>query len=260
MAEYWNGSASGDYDAAGNWVTASPTSGDVIYPASTTQGVTSGCDNENAHDYDTMWIQEGANYDLGSAGTPMYMSADLLKFEGGGKLFFKGGDVVTDLVVIKARPATANITSVTLTDGGTHGFTAICVQQGNVSIGASLTDTITTLTVMGQSIVTLGASNVVTTYTQTGGTVTASTAPAESRIYGGVFNLDTAVLGAGGIDIYGGIVNILTTGTHPLINLWGGYLDLTRSGNLKTVSVLNVYGGEYKTNKLVTLTALNDYR
>ena len=113
--QYWGGGVSGDWDTAGNWTSAKPGNNDnVIFPASTTQAITSGQTDENAIDVDLLWFQEGFDANVGSSGNELYISADKLIYEGGGQLWFKAGDTVCDLVIIKARPATSGITSVNL--------------------------------------------------------------------------------------------------------------------------------------------------
>jgi len=262
--EIWNGTTSGNWDTAGNWVTIKPAANDnVSFPASATQDITSGCDNENGIDVDELWIQEGANYNLGTVSVPVYISADLLKFEGGGSKFYKAGDTGCDLAIIKARPASSGITSVTLNGTGTTDYTDIRIQQGKVTVGPTLdavaTGDVPSLRVMGDSEVTVSAGSTFTNYQQGGGVVTNHSTLTNAVICNGTFNQDTVVTGTT-LDIWGGVVNILIAGTHPLINLYGGFLDLTRTSALKTVSVLNVYGGDYKTNGRVTLSAVNDYR
>jgi len=264
MATQAWGGGTGAWGTAGNWTSAVPLSNDtVLLPASTTQGVTSGQTTQNAVDPDLIWVQEGANYDIGSSGSELYISADLLKFEGGGKLFFKAGDTGVDLAIIKARAATSGITSVTLNGTGTTDYDAIHIQRGIVALGSTMVGVtgapIITLTVGGDSSVTVGAGSTYTNYTQYGGTVTNNSTFTNTRIWGGTFNQDTAVTGTL-FDVYGGTANILFGGTHPTINVYGGMVDFTRSASLKTITTLNMFGGSYKTNQLVTITTLNDYR
>ena len=261
--QYWGGGVSGAWTTAGNWTSAVPVDDDtVIFPATSTQAVTSAHTAENDVDVDLLWFQEGFDASIGSSGSELYISADKLIFEGGGQLWLKAGDTICDLVIIKARPATSGITSVYLNGTGTTDYTDIRIQRGNVAIGATLQGAaaaVPSLWVGGDSIVSVAAGSTFTTYRQNGGTVTCHSTLTGAVICGGVFNQDTVVTGTT-FDVYGGAVNILTAGTHPLINLYGGFVDFTRSGNLKTVTALNVYGGDYKTNALVTHTAINDYR
>jgi hypothetical protein len=256
----WGGGVSGDWDTAGNWTSAKPGNNDtVLFPASTTRAVSSGQTDENAIDVDTLWFQEGFNANVGSSGNELTISADLLKFEGGGQLWFKAGDTVVDLAVIRARPATSGITSVYLNGTGTTDYTDMRIQRGNVAIGSNLS-TVTKLWVGPDTIVSIASGSTITDYRQSGGVVTCDSTLTNAEICAGTFNLDTVVTGTT-FDVYGGIANILFGGTHPLINLYGGFVDFTRSGTLKTVTTMNVYGGDYKYNELVTFTnPVNDYR
>jgi hypothetical protein len=237
-----------------------PASNDtVIYPASNTQAVTSQHTDENAVDCDLIWWQQGYDANIGSSGNELYTSADKLIFEGGGQLWFKAGDTVCDLTIIKARPATSAITSVNLNGTGTTDYTDVRIQRGNVAIGASLS-TMTSLWIGRDTIVSIAAGTTITDYRQSGGSVTCHSTLTNAEIQGGTFNLDTVVTGTA-FDVRGGLVNILFGGTHPLINVYDGMLDLTQSGSLKTVTTLNMWGGDYKTNALVTFTnPVNDYR
>lgn len=256
----WGGGVSGSWDTAGNWTSAKPGNNDtVLFPASTTQAITSGHTDENAIDVDLLWVQEGFDQDIGASGSELYISADLLKFEGGGRLFFKAGDTVTDLAIIKARAASSGITSVVLNGTSTTDYTDVRIQRGKVSVGANLS-TMASLRVGGDSDVTIAAGSTITDYAQYAGSVTNNSTLTNAVICDGIFNQDTVVTGTT-FDVYGGQVNILTTGTHPLINIYGGFVDFTRSANLKTVTTLNVFGGDYKTNELVTFTNQpNNYR
>lgn len=261
--QFWGGATSGDWNTAGNWTSAVPVSTDtVVVPASTIQSITTGLDDENAVALTKMWVQEGFNGDIGSSGTELFITTALMKFEGSGKLFWKAGDAVSALAIIKARPATSGITSVTLSGTGTTDFTDIHVQQGRVVIGAGLS-TVTNLTVNGDSDVTLGSGTTITDMRLNIGTLTADSVGATTIIHGGVFNLNT-VISPATFEVWGGQANLMFGGTYTnIIDIYGGVVDFTRSAQLKTVNAINIFGGDLVINDNVTLgsaTAIKDYR
>ncbi len=261
--QFFGGGVSDNWDTAGNWTSAKPGAADtVVVPASTTRSILTGLNDENAVKLAKMWVQEGYNGNIGASGTELFISADLMKFEGSGQLFWKAGDDVSALAIIKARPATAGLTSVTLSGTGGTDFTAIHVQQGKVDIGAGL-DTLALLTVNGDSIVSLGSGTTVTDMRHNAGTMTANSVGATTIICGGIFNLDT-VISPATFEVWGGVVNLMFGGTYSnTIDIHGGLVDFTRSAQLKTVDSINIFGGDLKINDNVTLgsaTAIKDYR
>lgn len=261
--QFWGGGTSDNWDTGGNWTSAKPVAADtVVAPASTTRSILTGLNDENAIALTKMWVQEGYNGNIGASGTELYITTALMKFEGSGQLFWKAGDAVSALAIIKARPATSGITSVTLSGTGTTDFTAIHVQQGKVDIGAGLS-TLALLTVNGDSIVALGSGTTVTDMRHNAGTMTANSVGVTTVICGGIFNLDTVITGTT-FEVWGGQVNLMFGGTYSNeINIHGGVVDFTRSAQLKTVNDINIFGGDLKINDNVTLgsaTAVKDYR
>lgn len=261
--QFWGGGTSDNWDTGGNWTSAKPVAADtVVCPASTIRSILTGLNDENGVALTKMWVQEGYTGDIGSSGTELFITTALMKFEGSGKLFWKAGDAVSALAIIKARPATSGITSVTLSGTGTTDFTDIHVQQGRVVIGAGLS-TITNLTVNGDSDVTLGSGTTITDMRHNAGTITANSVGVTTVICGGIFNLDTVITGTT-FEVWGGQVNLMFGGTYSnTINIHGGMVDFTRSAQLKTVDDINIFDGDYKINDNVTLgsaTAIKDYR
>jgi len=262
--QIWQGST-GVWDTGGNWSgAAKPGANDTaIFPASNTQAVTSGHTDENGVDVDLLWIQEGYDAAIGGSGSELYISADKVVHEGGGALWLKAGDTVTDEVIINATSASAGMTNATLNGTGTTDYTAITVLRGNVTIGGTLSN-VTTLTIgkrtnpVGDAIVTQSSGSTVVTVWQYGGSYTTDSAITTCNLINGVINQDTATTTT--LNQFGGTFNYLFGGTITTVNLYGGLFDPTRSGVAKTISTLNVYGGTYRDNALTTYTAINDYR
>jgi len=255
----------GVWDTGANWSGASkPGANDtVIFPANSTQAVTSGHTDENGVDVDLLWIQEGYNAAIGGSGSELYMSADKIIHEGGGALWFKAGDTVTDEVIINAQSSSSGMTNATLNGTGTTDYTAITILRGKVALGATLS-TLTTLTIGSRTnaatdaSVTMAAGSTATTVWQYGGTFANDSAITTLNLINGIINQDTATITT--VNMFGGTLNFLFGGTITTVNQYGGLFDPTRSGVAKTITTLNIYGGEYRRNALTTYTTVNDYR
>lgn len=257
MADKFWISADGDYDIGFTGGVTLVSADRGIFPASNTQAVLSNHDDHNAVDAALIWFQEGFNANIGSGGSELFTSAGIVRYEGGGQLFLKAGDNRINLTIIRARAASAGITSVTLIGTGTTDYEDIIVQRGNVSLGGSMAD-IASLTIMRDSIVSLASGTTAVLLEMTGGTFNSNGAITTADICGGVLNQDTAVIGTE-LRMKAGTVNLLFGGTYPLINQYGGHIDLTRSSDVKIITEWNIYGGTYAINELTTAT-INDYR
>ena len=270
----WAG-ADGNYDTSSNWNPPgkpSLTSDDVIVPKDHTQAIISGADNENAIDLNSIYIQRGHNQDVATSGAPWYISADELVHEGGGTLYFKGGDVKTDVVHINATPSTAQALSASLTgDAAAADYGNITITRGRVTI-EGVTFTIDRL-VCGFT----GSqpSDVDVTISPTNGLIT------EMYVYGGTVKLSRPVtrllVCAGTVVIddfkpvtvhqYGGTVEYRTptsVGDITEYNLGGGFLDLTKAFLPHGITTLNLFGSpavaRYLEGRYTTIGTINHFR
>lgn len=271
MAQHiWVGTT-GDYDTGANWNPDKPSvaTDDVIVPASTTQAITTGADNENAVDLNSIYIERGHNQDVATSGAPWYIGSDLLVHEGGGTLYFKAGDSFVDDVIINATPATAGAKSASLTGvTSVNSYDRIKVVRGDVDIEA-IDFTIDELLV---GYVGSQASDVRVDCKSVNGTIT------DCHVYGGLLILNrpvTRLVVTGGRVViddydpttvyqYGGVVEYMNAGTIGTYNLGGGTLDLTKSYDAKTITTLNLFGSPNMSriieDRYVTVTTRNDYR
>ena len=255
--EFWN-SADGAYTTgfAGGPLGAGNRG---IFPASILQGVTSAHTAQNAVAPAMIWFQEGFNANIGSSGSELYTSPVILRFEGGGELWFKAGDDAVTNTIIRARPASSALVSANLNGTGTTDYTNVIIQRGNVAIGGSLS-TMASLAIMAESVVSMAAGSTVTLLEMLGGTFNNNATVTTAEVSGGVLNQETAVITTE-LRVKGGQVNLLFGDTYPLINQYGGFVDFTRSSDVKIVTTMNIYGGDYKYNALTTFTnPVNDYR
>lgn len=269
----WAG-ADGNYDTGGNWNGGKPSGAtdDVIVPKDHVQAIISGADNENAVDLNSIYIQRGHNQDVATSGAPWYISSDLLVHEGGGTLFFKSGDVKTDVVIINASAASAGQQSASLTgDAAAADYGDITITRGKVVIeGVTFTIDRLVCGFTGSQ-----ASDVDVTLPATNGLV------AEMHVYGGVVRLSRPVtnliIAAGTVIIddfvpvtvhqYGGTVEYRTptsVGDITEYNLGGGFLDLTKAFLPHGITTLNLFGSpelaRYLEGRYTTITTINQYR
>lgn len=235
-----------------------------IYPASNNQAVLSEHTDENGVDQDLIWIQEGFSPDIGANGSELFTSADKLIHEGSGALWFKAGDALCDEVIINTQAATSGITNATLIGTDTTDYDKITILRGRVTLGANLSSDLTRLTIgrrtnpLSDAFVTMGAGSVVPTLLQYAGTLNNESAITTAYLTNGTLTQDTATITT--VYMTGGTLLYLFGGTIAEVNVYGGLFDPTRSGRQKTITVLNMFGGNYADNALTTYGTINDYR
>jgi hypothetical protein len=265
----WQAST-GDWDTGSNWSdTAKPdATDDIVIPATTTQAITSNCDNENAIDCVSILIQAGHNQDIGSSGVPLYISTGELIHNGGGTLYFKAGDAKIDRTVIDASPSAAGTKSASLTgDAAAADYGEIQVVRGDVDIeGVTFTIDLLMVGAVGSgSTIKLdvkAANGAITDMHVASGLVYLNRPVTRLTVAGGRVIIDnykpTTVYQTGGVVEYKTPTSV---GDITTYYLKGGFLDLTQSYWPKGITTLIVDGSaRYLKDRNTTITNEEDYR
>lgn len=255
----WQG-ADTDWSTPGNWSAATePVSNDIaIIPASSAQAI-AGSD-ESAVDLDALLVEAGYLANIGSSGSELNISADLVKFFGSGNFYYLDGAGITDLVLINSGSMSNAI------ELGGDTITACTILRGTVTLAGTIgtmanlrighvtnreSDVILTIaagatayTVVDQAGGVVTCGSVATTWNQSAGTST----------YHGAIAMTT-------LNLKGGRMSYTSTGTLTTAWVYGGaVLDLT--GGAKTVTDLYLLPGSEAIydSSLVTVTTLHDWR
>lgn len=256
----WTGGTDTDWSTAANWTAPTePVNGDTAIIAAATARSIAGSD-ESAVDLAAILVEAGYMGDIGAPGTPLYISADLVKFFGSGNFYYKDGAGTTDLVLINSG-SMANAIELA---GDT--ITSCVILRGTVTLAGDIT-TMANLRIgyvtNRESDVILTIAATATAYTvvdQAGGVVTCGSAAttwnqtAGQTTYHGAIAMTT-------LNLKGGRMNYTSTGTLGTAWVYGGaVLDLT--GGAKTVTDLYLLPDSeaiYDAD-IVTVTNLHDWR
>jgi len=209
---------------------------DLRFPSSTTQSAITNMAALQAIDLDLVRTDEGYSGNVGADGTPMVVSADLVKVFGSGEFHYKDGDLTTDLIIIDA----ANASTVISLDGTT--LTEIIVLRGKVTIQSSA-GAITRLQVhyhgnraTDANVTIESGAGTITDLLQTGGIVRCNAAVTNARIDGGTLIQDIATITT--LEINSGLVDYDFGGIIATARVRGGELNLMRNDDAKTITTL----------------------
>lgn len=247
---YWQGTTD-NYDTDGNWTLIKPVVDDrVLIPETNKQAILVGLDNENTIDLNEIYVARGFAANIGSTGTPWYISADLLKFFGSGEFWYKVGDAATDRLEIQAaKPST-----VVNLDNGTGVMTLAQLTRGTITVVGDITTAIVgyvTNRLTDAKVEFTSAAGTVTLLKQYGGTVTAANVLTTVDHVDGTF-VRTGTTALTTLYNHGGTCYYDGTGTVTTAHVFGGVLDLNRTLAEKTITTCYLYpGGELKHDETI---------
>ncbi len=210
-------------------------------------------------DLDALLVEPGYASNIGSSGSELNISADLVKFFGSGDFYYLDGAGTTDVVLIKSGSMSNTI------ELGGDTITTCTILRGTVTLAGTI-GTMATLRVghvtnrESDAIVTIAAG--ATAYTavhQAGGSVTCGSVTTTWNQNAGVSTYHGAIAMTT-LQLKGGRMNYTSTGTLTTAWVYGGaVLDLT--GGAKTVTTLYILPGgkAIYDESLVTVTNLNDW-
>lgn len=255
----WTGATSGDINVAGNWVGGVPGNADrAFFPAA---GVTNAPNASMAALVDTVTLihyGRGATYNIGASGNALKVSATDIVVLGSGAFWYDGDVASTNILCDMDPGGTANITGP---------ITNVRILRGTITLAAGLGAT-TVLEVGYHSlrpsdvnVTVVAGAGTTSSYRQWGGTVTASHAMTNVRLFSGTLNKDTTVTTML-LEQYGGRFNWRSSGTMTTATIYGGVFDSEGFGAAHTLTNGFWYPGAkvIRDPDLLTVTNEADYR
>lgn len=185
-----------------------------------------------AVDLDLLYVGDRFTQDIGGSGNDLDISADHVWNRGSGKLWYKDGGGITDLVTVDSSNGspTASVMNITAAT-----VTLLQLLRGGVTVDGS--GTVTNVVVgmrtspQTDANLTLTAGTVVTDYKQYAGTTFSSKALTTVVVFGGTLTQDTATITT--LYVFGGLVNFNFAGTITTVYHYGGTIDVTQAGGAK---------------------------
>ncbi len=230
----WEGSVSGDYSVAGNWVEGSVpvNADDVRIPATSTQAITSGL-NQSAVTLTSFTVEDGAPA-MGTETAYLQIGTGAFRFAGSGtSLIDLGSSAIVAYVDDTVTPAEGyaglylkgSAISQLILNGG---HTALAWRMGE-------TATATSIRINGSAAIYWGGSVTNTTFHANNGTAVIRHAVTTLNVVGGTIRTQGSAA-VGTINVYGGICYPESSGTVTTLNMLGGTTSLLSSGIARTVT------------------------
>lgn len=234
------------YTNAANWVgAAAPTANDNIYfqHAGTLDG-----SDQSATELDDIHILPECTGTIGSPDTYLQLdqgTSNAMYFAGGGTSYIDLGTAGSALVRVDRTKAARNNKAGLYLRNVTNAITTLQVQGGVVRLDGETASTVTTANVSVGATLIIGEGATIATVNNNGGVVLIEGAITSLYNTGGVatFNgTDAATL----VQVTGGTVLCNTSGTITTATVDAGTLDFSGSRLSRTVTTLNVNGGNVK--------------
>lgn len=237
---HWtNGGGDRDINTATNWSgAAAPGNNEEMRFIQDFSGENTGPNTDmaalTAIDLDLLYVGENYTENIGGSGNDLDISADHVWNRGVGKLWYKDGAGITDLVTVDST-APSPTTSIMNITGAT--VTLLQVLRGGVTVdgSATVTNVVNGLRTSPQTDANLtiaAGATISTEFKQYGGTVASSAAIPLVTVFGGTLSQDTGTITT--LWVFGGLVNFNFAGTITDVFHYGGTIDVTRSGGAKT--------------------------
>ena len=243
------GAADNDLNTAGNWSPAAPASTEAALFTSEYTGVagpTVDMASLTAVDLALLWVGPGYTQTIGGSGAELDISANKVHYQGtSGKLWYKDGGDSTDVIICDstaADPVSHDCLAVT---GATN--TLLNVLRGKCTVTGG---TVTRATVGARNsgsteayLVVNSGVTITTDITQYGGLCTSLVNPTYARVFGGTWTQSAGGAIITDLEVFGGRVNLNVAGTYVRVRHYGGIIDLTNAGGVKTFTNYWKYPG-----------------
>jgi len=197
--------------------------------------------NPAAHtavDVNSIYVGPGYTLNIAGTGSHFDISADKVHYQGSvGKLWLKDGAGTTDRVVVDSTDSNPLSHDCVSLAGAT--FTRLLVLRGMCTIEASCTVTnilvgSRTPGVIESKLVINTSAGAPTTAQQWSGVVSSNANPTTLTMFGGTWTQEQGGAVITNIIMYGGRLNLNHGGTYADVQHYGGIIDCTQKGGLKT--------------------------
>jgi hypothetical protein len=202
-------------------------------------------------------VEEGYGGTIGSATLGyLYIDPDRFEFNGNGVCYLDLFTAAIPVQIYGTASAAAGLRGLYLRGSG---ITVASVMSGQVGIASNAgeTATLTTARVLGEDTsVWIGNGVTITNLHQYQGEARIRSGATTVIQYGGnLFSEENGALGT--VTMKAGIFQANSSGTITTLNLYGGTLDLQKSGGARTITTLNKYRGAWsilRNKEAVTIT------
>lgn len=251
----WTGATSSSWTTAGNWTNGVPGNGDIAIMASTaTRGPTTNTDLSAASRHlAALYVEEGFNYTVGAASTPLICTSDLIHVVGtqNSTLYYTpsaaAGIENTDLMIVESPNV---INAVTLNNGG-QTVNRLDILQGKVisaETGISYINLKQTARFNNKPSLSMTASNEGLVLSQNGGVVHSSCSADVCKIW--VLNGGEALV----------TTPPVATNVSPSIHIMSGlFRHEGGGGSVLNASTFFVHGGVLEMHRVVDAEAVAVY-
>ena len=241
-----NGNGDRDLNQTLNWLGSPPAANGRVYFISDNSGSGTGPNTDmatlTAIDVDLIEIREGYTEDIGGVGNDFDMSADKIFNRGAGKLWWKDGGGITDWIIADSTAASPTTSIMNVTGDKTVRLTVL---RGGVTVDAN--GTVDNVEIGRREsgahdahlTITAGASMI--NAKQYAGVTTSSAAMTLLDMCNGRWTQDTATITT--LNIYGGNFIFKFAGIIGTVNHYGGTIDVTQGGGVKTFTNYYKYPG-----------------
>lgn len=273
----------GAWGTGGNWTDGAAipaVNDDAIMGSTLNADVTDAGNDANAIDLDLLLTEPAFARLFGTQASPIVIAADLVQVQGNGGFYFEcdsgaAGALKTDQIDVMAATANTPVeigsaSTITGARGDIDGITILrgkVVLKGNIMFGSSAVVAVRNIesTNDAQVVIASGADTLPTLQVFAG-LVTSEGVITKLEVSMGATHIqDTAALGtvdlAGILELNYGAGAPGTTVATTINVLSGGFLNLMKKTQYKTVTTVNLYpGGKIQRNKnLHIFTTFNDY-
>jgi len=240
------GAGTGNWSTTGNWDNGKPASTDYAYiPPSLSYNVTMTGD-ETAVDCYLIEVHRDYRGTVGTSGSPIQISTDVLKVFGSTGFYMEATDGQLGHTLIQCPDANTPVQLGTESGGGDGEWDRIMLDRGKLTVAAGLLwddagGELVTTGSQATAILTTGGDTLPSLY-MNGGSVYSDVAITAAHLAGGTLYQDTAL--ATTVHVFEGATYVLnhTAATNVIIHT-GGTLDMMQNSDFKTITNLYTYRG-----------------
>jgi hypothetical protein len=230
----WAG-ADGNWGTGSNWSTGvQPEYMDDVVIDAGSQAIT-GSDNSTLY-LNTLTIGAGYTGNIGSAGSPLQVDADILYYNGSSDCYIDG--TFTTGIVVDSGNKSEN--ALVINTNSSNDVGNVTISRGRITLAGKNLITDVTISQGGVCTMSTGCS-VSGGYNQSGGVTTSNaTLSGTTNVSGGTFEQDSGTMSL--LQHHGGDF-FFDAGTLTEAHLYGGNFNASRTSSVKTFTNIYMYDG-----------------